>query len=178
MAAPIRLQIALLLLLGQVLLGALGWFLANRLPWIGLLVTLFLIWFVWRLGIVFREEAERTARGRRTAPSTALWTAVLAQVPGLLLLPFWAPDWIHSLWQGAFLPVLAVLERFLPGTQAAAGPWLWLSAIVLVALFRWAARPAAANRTPAEVGPAAAAAGDWVPARRLADVQKHGKKVR
>jgi len=179
MAAPIRFQITLLLLLGQILLGTVGWFLADRFPWAGLLATLFLFWFVWRLGIVYREEAERTARGRRTAiAGVRAWTAILAQIPGLLLLPFWAPEWIHSVWQGAFLPAVATLNLFLPSVRAAASPWLWLSAIPVVALFTWASRPTAERRSPQEEASRAAAAGDWVPARRLADVQKHGKKVR
>ncbi|MBP2017098.1 hypothetical protein J2Z79_000472 [Symbiobacterium terraclitae] len=168
----LRLQTAFLLLVGQVLLGGLGWFLSGRLPWVGLLTTLFLLWFAWRLGLVFRDEAER--RTRRYRASTAAWTAFLSQAPGLLLLHYWAPDWIHSLWQGAFLPAAALLDRYWPGTGASLVPWLWLTAPLLILLFT---RPARAQQTQ-EVPVQRRAPGEWVPARRLADVQKRGLKVR
>lgn len=168
----LRLQTALLLFLGQLLLGAPGWFLARRWPWAGLLATLVTLWFVWRLGVVFREEAERHTRRYRTA--TAAQTAALAQLPGLLLLPYWAPEWVYSLWQGAFLPVAALLERYRPGLGQAVVPWLWASAAAIVLLFAGAGREVPAPAPP----PVRAAPGEWVPARRLADVQKRGVRVR
>ncbi|OTA41786.1 MAG: hypothetical protein A6D92_03850 [Symbiobacterium thermophilum] len=168
----LRLQTAFLLLLGQLLLGGLGWFLAGRWPWIGLIPALVLLWFAWRLGVVFREEAERRTRRYRTA--AAAWTAVMSQIPGLLLLPFWAPDWIYSLWQGTFLPVAALLERYRPGLGQVVVPWLWASAAAIVLLFAGAGREVPAPAPP----PVRAAPGEWVPARRLADVQKRGVRVR
>ncbi len=168
----LRLQTALLLFLGQILLGGLGWFFSGRFPWVGLPAALVLLWFVWRLGIVFREEAERRTRRYRT--SMAAWTALLSQLPGLLLLHYWAPDWIHSLWQGAFLPISALLERYWPGVGQAVAPWLWASAALIILLFARAAK--AEGPPPAPAAPARP--GEWVPARRLADVQKRGVKVR
>lgn len=168
----LRLQTAFLLLIGQLLLGALGWFLSGRLPWVGLLATLALLWYAWRLGVVFRDEAER--RTRRYRASAAAWTGFLAQLPGLLLLPYWAPGWIYSLWQGAFLPVPAVLERYWPGMGGRVIPWLWLTAVLVVLLF---ARPAHKERRQ-EAPAQRLAPGEWAPARRFADVQKRGLKVR
>lgn len=168
----LRLQTAFLLFLGQILLGGLGWVLSGRWPWAGLVPTLVLLWFAWRLGVVFREEADRRTRRYRTA--TAVWTAALSQIPGLLLLPGWAPGWVYSLWQGAFLPAAALLDRYRPGWGAAAAPWLWLSAVLLVLLFSAGGRALPAPPPP----PVAAAPGEWVPARRLADVQKRGVRVR
>jgi len=168
----LRLQTAFLLLVGQVLLGGLGWFLSDRLPWAGLLTTLFLLWFVWRFGLVFRDEAER--RTRRYRASAAAWTAFLSQLPGLLLLHYWAPDWVCSLWQGAFLPVAALLDRFWPGVGARVFPWLWLTAPVIMLLFTRPARPEQTQKVPTQ----RREPGEWVPARRVADVQKRGVKVR
>lgn len=168
----LRLQTAFLLFLGQIVLGGAGWFLSGRWPWVGLPAALVLLWFVLRLGIVFRDEAGRRTRRYRTA--TAAWTVLFSQLPGLLVLPDWTPDWTYSLWQGAFLPVPALLERYWPGAGQAITPWLWLSAALIVLLFTRAARALPATPPPA----VRTEPGDWVPAKRLADVQKRGVRVR
>lgn len=182
MSPRFLLQTAALLFLGQFLLGAIARMLTGAAPWAGLPVTLFLLWFIARTATVFREEMaaalrrEEAIRPRRLA----LFVALAAQVPGLALLPSWMPalDWFYLIWQGGALPVAATIAWIWPASASAVREWLWLAAFLEIALFVWVAtapeRPAPVS-TPA---PARPAAGEWAPARRVAEVQRRGRRVR
>lgn len=180
MSARFLFQTALLLLIGQVLLGGLGWFLVGVAPWAGLPVTLVLVWFLYRVGRIFREELRKAAAaGKVAAPGRlAFFVGLLAQLPGLALLPYWAPDWILSLWQGAVLPFTATLEGLWPAVGPAAGPWLWVAAPLEIGLFAWVAAGPERPVKAYSAAPAKAAVGEWSAARRLKDVKKKGLRVK
>lgn len=184
MSASFLRQTVLLLLFGQALLGGLGWLLVGISPWAGLPVTLLLVWFIRRIGLIFREEAEKA--GRRGMPvqlgRLALFAAVSAQVPGLLLLPYWgAPEWFLHLWQGAVMPVAAAIASFWPDRGDMLLSWLWVAAFLEIALFVWVAAAPARKAAPVKDEPAVpvkASPGEWVPARRASDVSRRGRRVR
>lgn len=182
MSLKFLLQTAGLLFLGQFLLGGIGRMLTGMAPWAGLPVTLFLLWFITRTAAVFREEmAKALKRGEAIQPRRlALFVALTAQVPGLALLPYWAPalDWFYLLWQGAAVPVAATISWLWKVNPDALREWLWLAVFLEMALFVWAAsapeRPAPVSAPP----PAKTAAGEWVPVRRAAEVNRRGRRVR
>lgn len=180
MTTKFLIQTMLLLLLGQVLLGGLGWLLVGAAPWAGLPVTLFLVWFLYRVGLVCREEMEKAMkRDEPIAPGRlAAFVGAAAQLPGLLLLPYWAPDWILTLWQGAVLPVAVTLGMLWPTGGASAASWLWLAAFFEIALFAWAAAGPQRQAKVYSAAPARPAAGEWAPARRLSQVQRRGRRVK
>jgi len=173
-------QIMLLLFLGQLLLGAIGWGLVGLSPWAGLPATLLLLWLIWRLAVIFRDEASRALRsGAPILPGRlAFFVALGVQLPGLALLPFWAPSWITAVWQGAALPVAGILGLFLPAHAETFASFVWLAAVLEIALFAAAALPRRPRRIAVAPAAAARAAGEWVPARRAADVEKKGLKIR
>lgn len=167
------LETSLLLLVGQALLGGLG-FGAGALPWpyLGLPITASFIWLVIRTALVMREEmAKARKRGAMIVPwRMALFTGVLWQVPALAV----APSWFPEVWQGALLPIRGTFGLLWPEAAAATTPWLWVAALGELALFALVAgrstiRPALRG---AQVNPAQrpVAAGEWVPARRRKDI--------
>lgn len=179
MSPKFLLQTVALLFLGQALLGGFGWLLVETAPWAGLPVLFFLVWFIRRTSAVFREEmAAASRRGEPVQPGRlAFFVALAAQVPGLALLPYWAPEWILPLWQGAVLPVVATLGLLWPEGGALALPWLWLAALAEIALFVSTAVAAEKQvvQSPVPVKPAA---GEWAPARRHSAVERRGRRVR
>ncbi|MFZ5814731.1 MAG: hypothetical protein ACOY93_05460 [Bacillota bacterium] len=180
MSPKFLLQTMLLLLLGQVLLGGVGWLLVKAAPWAGLPVTLLLLWFIRRVALIFREEAQ--AALKREAPilpgRLSLFVALGAQLPGLLLLPYWAPESAMLLWQGAVLPVTATLTWIWEPWGDVLRSFLWLAFLPEVALFAWmAGAPQPAKKAP-PAAPPKAAPGEWAPARRVADVERKGRRVR
>lgn len=180
MSSKFLLQTVLLLCLGQWLLGGLGLLAVGVAPWLGLPLTLLLIWLIRRVAVIFREEAAKADRnGQATAPKRlSFFVALLAQLPGLALLPFWAPATIATLWQGAVLPITASLGLFWPEGAAIAQPWLWLAVILEIGLFVWVATAPEPRHQPQLATPVKPAAGDWAPARRHADLNKRGTRVR
>jgi hypothetical protein len=179
MSTKFLLQTMALLFLGQLLLGWLGWLLVGAAPWAGLPVTLLLVWFLYRLARVFRDEVQQAIR--RDEPvqpgRLAVFVALAAQLPSLALLPYWAPEWIVKLWQGAVLPVPATLSMIWAGAGAAV-PWLWVSSALEIALFAWVVTAPEKKVQTYAAPPVKAAAGDWAPARRVSDVQKKGRRVK
>jgi len=176
MSSRFLLQTTLLLFLGQLLLGGLGMFLALNLPWVGLPVTLFLFWLIYRLAKVFRAEAANALkRSEPVQPGRlAFFVGLGAQLPGLLLLPFWAPTWITGVWQGALMPASALVSERWP----AVGEWLWLAFLLELALFVGvASRPVEVPKVY-QAASLKAPAGEWVAARRLADINRRGRRVK
>lgn len=173
-------QIMLLLFLGQLLLGAIGWALVRLSPWAGLPATLLLLWLVWRLAVIFRDEVSKALRsGAAIAPGRlAFFVALGVQLPGLALLPFWAPRWITAVWQGAVLPAAALLGRLWPAHAETFAVYLWLAAALEIGLFVATALPRTPRRIVVATPKVARAAGEWAPARRVADVEKKGLKIR
>lgn len=173
-------QIMLLLFLGQLLLGATGWALVRLSPWAGLPATILLLWLIWRLAVIFRDEVSRALR--RGAPilpgRLAFFVALGVQLPGLALLPYWAPYGITAFWQGAFLPVAGILGLLLPAHAQAIASLLWLAAPLEIALFVASALPRKPRRIVIPPARTPRSAGEWAPARRAADVEKKGLKIR
>ncbi|MFZ5827962.1 MAG: hypothetical protein ACOY94_26960 [Bacillota bacterium] len=182
MSPRFLLQSAVLLFLGQFLLGGIGRMLTAAAPWAGLPVTLFLIWFILRTAAVFREEMAKAIKGGAAIQPLrlALFVALAAQVPGLVLLPYWAPalDWFYLLWQGAAIPVAATVSWLWPVNADPFREWLWLAAFLQMALFVWGARTPERPEPVSAPTPARPAAGEWAPARRVAEVQRRGRRVR
>ena len=182
MSPRFLLQTVALLFLGQLLLGGLGRMLVETAPWAGLPVTPLLIWFIYRAAVVFREEmAQALKREESIQPGRlAFFVGLAAQLPGLALLPYWAPalDWFYLLWQGAVVPVTATVSWLWPGSADATREWLWLAAFLEVALFAWVAVPREPKAAVAVPPPVRPAAGEWAPARRVTDVKRRGRRVR
>jgi hypothetical protein len=180
MSKRFLLQTIRLLFLGQVLLGGLGWLLVGVMPWAGLPVTFLLAWFLYRVGLVFREELKKAVkREEPVAPGRlALFVGLAAQLPGLALLPYWAPWWVLPLWQGAVLPLSATLGMIWPAAGNALGNWIWVAAFAEIALFAWVAAAPERQAKVETAPPVRPAAGEWVAARRHTDVQKRGRRVK
>lgn len=170
-------ETAVLLAASQLVLGIVG-YLVRGIPWLGLLLVLFLCWMIVRTARVLREEMIRAARrGVPLTPwATALFVAVLWQVPVLLCLPYWAPAFGIRIWAGAFLSIPGTLQ-LIPSLSLPADPLLWAAVPAEMALFLWAAGKALAVRTmqpQAQVAAARMPGGnaEWVPARRHKDVPR------
>jgi hypothetical protein len=174
-------QTAILLALTQFVLGAIG-YLLRGIPWLGLPLIFCLGWMIIRTARILREEMVRAARrGLSLQPwATALFIAVMWQLPALVCAPFWAPSFLIWIWQGSVLPVFRTIQ-LLPGLSVPVDPVLWLAVLAEMGLFVWAAgrsglllKPArpqatlAAGRMPGAGG----AASEWAPARRCKDVPK------
>lgn len=167
------LQMALLLASSQIILGLVGYGLALRFPWVGLLATLLLLWLIVRTASVLRYEIDRARRNRKPVvpAATALVVAFLWQLPGLLVLPLWAPRWAWAVWQGAVLPLPAVVGR-LAGTAQSAEPWVWGAYVVEILLFVGLASRSlqvrSVRRRGGVQGPSAGNTENvaWAPARR------------
>lgn len=168
-------QTALLLLLGQAVLGAAG-FVFRPWPWLGMMLPFLLFWLVVRVGRVLRDEMARAPERAGVTPwRTALFVAVLWQLPAGALMLLW-PDLAQAIWQGALLPITGTLGYLWPAMPAAAAPWLWTAGIAELGLFVAAAAEPVRSRViaPEVVASArkAAGQGDWVPARSLAEARK------
>jgi hypothetical protein len=167
-------QTALLLALGQLFTGLLG-YAADRAgwAWTALPLPLLLAWFIYRTGGVLRTEMEKAQRRKilLVPERFALFVATLWQLPALLTLPLWAPPWASQVWQGWLLPLTGTAGLLWPGARSLAS-WLWLAFPLQMALFYGATRPPR-RRVPQVERPALkAASGDWAPARRYRDVVK------
>lgn len=180
MSSKFLIQTMLLLCLGQWLLGGLGWLAVGVTPWLGLPLTLLLIWLIRRLAVIFREEAAKADRnGQATAPKRlSFFVALVAQLPGLALLPFWAPPAFATVWQGAVLPITATLGLLWPEGAALAQPWLWLAVILEMGLFVSVATAPEPRYQPQMTAQVKPEAGDWAPARRHSDLKRRGTRVR
>ncbi|MGE5675263.1 MAG: hypothetical protein ACM3XM_15545 [Mycobacterium leprae] len=162
-------QIAVLLIIGQALLGALGYF-TRSLPYLSLVYTLVFIWLVVRAARAVRPAPKE--KGLGTAGAVA--AAALWQLPAIALLPFWMPELGTQLWQGALYPwVGLVADRWVgAGLQG----WLWLAAVPEFLLFVLAAAPAKTRpvQSPAPVVAASQLTPEqkenWAAARRHQDV--------
>ena len=172
-------QTAILLLLGQATLGAIG-YLTSPWPWLGLLLPFLLLWLVMRVGRVLREEIARAPERAGVIPwRIALFVAVLWQLPAGVLMLLW-PDLTPGVWQGSILPLTGTLGYLWPALPGAVAPWLWTACLPEIALFMTvAAEPVRSRTLPAEVVATAAARmavgegeGRWVPARRVQDARK------
>lgn len=172
-------QTAILLIIGQGVLGGAG-FALRHLPWLGLPLPFLLFWFIYRTARVLRESMIRAQR--RWVPvvpwQAALWVVLLWQLPTLVVLPFWAPDWAAGLWQGAMLPVVGTVDLWVPSFATAVTPWLLLACLVEGAFFVRVAGRSSALRLPlrqASPHQPAAASGEWAPARRRKDIPRRPK---
>lgn len=173
----VLLQSAVLLILGQLLLGAVGYAVPQGLPWLGLPLGILLFWLILRVGRVLRDYLEAAARKRQpVAPlQMALWATLLWQLPSVILLPAGtiAPNWLGQIWNGVMLPVQGTAGLLFGGAEALAS-WLWVAVVVEALVFAFiVGRPLTG---PAVAEPPAlkqvAAAGNWAPARRHRDVVK------
>lgn len=170
MAAKQVFQTALLLMAGQAFLGLAG-LLSKPVNWLGLPATIAFGWLIWRVGWVVRGQLDDLRRrGRPVAPrETALWIAVLWQIPAYLTAPLWAPQRPTDVWQGAVLPVLGLLDLTFPGTGSVLGPGLWLAFLAEGAIFVWLVGrvmpvPGTLQERPAH---APAPGAEWAPIRRF-----------
>lgn len=174
----VLLQSAVLLILGQLLLGAVGYAVPQGLPWLGLPLGILLFWLILRVGRVLRGFLEEAARKRQpVAPlQMALWATLLWHLPSVLLLPAgtFAPRWVGQVWNGVMLPVQGTAGLLFGGAETLES-WLWVAVVVEALVFalivgRPMTGPAAAET--AAPRQQVAAAGNWVPARRHKDVVK------
>ena len=103
------LEAAVLLILGQLVLGAVGWVVPQAYPWLGLPLGVLLFWLILRVARVLREFLDEAARKRQpVAPlAMALWATLLWQLPSVVLLPSgtFTPVWMGQIWNGVMLPV-------------------------------------------------------------------------
>jgi len=179
----VLLQSAVLLILGQVLLGAVGYAVSAWLPWLGLPLSVLLFWLIVRTARVLRGELEEAARKRQAVVpwQMAAWAALMWQWPSVVFLPSgtFAPEWLGRVWNGVMLPVQGTF-----GT--ALGPWLWVAVVVeTLAFVAIVGRPltlamALVVSKPVEQPPAqreVAAAAEWAPARRHKDAIRRRKKA-
>lgn len=104
------LQISLLLIAAQMLLGLFG-FAVNTAPWVGLPILLVLGWMIVHIGSSLQGELEQMQRaGRPVAPwRISLLVALVWQVPTLFAITPWAPPWVNQAWHGAILPLSGLL---------------------------------------------------------------------
>lgn len=187
--APVIMQSAVLLILGQVVLGALGFAVPDRYPWLGLPLLLLFMWLIVRTARVVRQELEGAAKKRQTVVPwrVALSTALIWQVPALIgwAVLAWLPDWVPAVWHGTALPAIDSLDRWIPALGLGATSWVTVAVAVLEAvLFGFiAGRPLAPVVTPkaaqeqAHATVAAAASGEWAPARRHKDAMKRHRNL-
>jgi len=176
MPKKLLLQTALLLMVAQAALGAVGYGL-SRMPWVGLVITLVWLWFLIRVALVLRGEMDRLLVRRRPVVHgrVALAAAAIWQIPTYLTLPFWAPARFTAIWEGALAPAVTLSARWAPGLASDPGRWLWAAFAVNVLIFglvagrsqavvklKPASRPSAASASV----PLRQASGDWVAARR------------
>lgn len=180
----VLLQSAVLLILGQVLLGAVGFAVPAGLAWLGLPLWILLFWLILRVARVLRAEMERLAMQRQPVVPwrMALWAVLLWQWPSVLLLPEGtiAPPLLGQLWNGVMLPVQGTVDLlFGQAAGTALGPWLWVAVVLEALVFGLiVGRPVPtglpAARAAADALPKrqVAAAGQWAPARSLNDVRK------
>lgn len=167
------LQMATLLACSQLVLGLVGYGVYQRFPWPGLLATLLLVWLIARIASVLRQEIIRARRNRKQVVplAAALLVAFLWQLPGLLVLPLWAPAWAWSIWQGAVLPLAAVASR-LAGAELSPLVWAWAAYGVEILLFAviasWSTDPRAQVRRAQKIRRPAGGTDnvEWAPARR------------
>lgn len=183
-------QVVTLLIVGQVVAGALSHAIGEVTPWLGLPFTLLWLWLILRLAVVVSEEGrQRGASWRVPALVILLW-----QLPTLITLPFWAPPWVSVWLHGAWTPVTGALAYIWPSMVLTP---LWPFLMVEVALFAWViaqpaprakavtpavpravlaaqAQQAAAHMPSEEVvseGSSSEPNREWVAARRLKDVR-------
>lgn len=179
----VLLQSAVLLIVGQVLLGAVGYAVPSGFAWLGLPLWILLFWLILRVARVLRAEMEKRVMQRQTVVpcQMAVWAVLLWQWPSVILLPqgSFAPPVLGQIWNGVMLPVQGTAGLISDAAGAALGPWLWVAVLLEALVFGViVGRPVATGlpvtRPSAEAHPRhqVAAAGEWAPARRLNDVRK------
>ena len=170
----------MLLLLGQILLGAAGFTAsAAGLPWLGLPLLALFLWLIMRTASVLRGVMEAAEKRREPVVpwKLALFTTLVWQLPALVAVaPWsWVPGWVPGVWHGALLPFKQSLELWAPGMATPLSYWLLGGTVLEAALFAVrTGRPIVRPVVPKSAAPAArqaAASGDWAPARSLKDVR-------
>jgi Na+/alanine symporter len=171
-------QTAFLLLLSQVLLGAVGRILSG---WWGLPVLILQVWLILRIADVLRGEMLQAVRRRvKLVPwHMALWVVLFWQWPSVLFLPRITPipALIGEVWNGAMFSVAGLVGVFGQTAADAVRSWLWVGVVLEALLFvlvagRTIVRTPAGRRQAEQAARQVAAAGDWAPARRHKDVAK------
>jgi hypothetical protein len=180
----VLLQSAVLLILGQLLLGAVGHVVPLELAWLGLPLWILLFWLILRVARVLRGEMEKLAMQRQPVMPwrMAVWAVLLWQWPSVILLPegTFAPAVLGEVWNGVMLPVQGTMGLlFGEAAGTSLGPWLWVAVVLEALVFGLiVGRPVATGLPVAKAAADAlpkrpvAAAGDWAPARSLNDVRK------
>lgn len=179
----VLLQSAVLLILGQLLLGAVGYVVPMGLAWLGLPLWILLFWLILRVARVLRGEMEKLAMQRQPVVPwrMAVWAVLLWQWPSVILLPegSLAPEVLGRVWNGVMLPVQGTVGLiFGRAAGTALEPWLWVAVVLEALVFGLiVGRPVSTGLPAAKAADAlpkrqVAAAGDWAPARRLNDVRK------
>lgn len=181
----VLLQSAVLLILGQLLLGAVGVYaVPSEVAWLGLPLWIFLFWLILRVARVLRGEMEKMAMKRQpVAPwQMAVWAVLLWQWPSVILLPegTFALPMLGQIWNGVMLPVQGTVGLLFGQTAGTAlGPWLWVAVVLEALVFGLiVGRPLSTGLPAAKAAADAlpkrqvAAAGEWAPARSLNDVRK------
>ncbi|HWI62044.1 MAG TPA: hypothetical protein VNT75_09410 [Symbiobacteriaceae bacterium] len=183
----VLLQSAVLLILGQLILGAVGYVLVD-IPWLGLPLGIILFWLILRLARVLRGEMETQAKqnGRVVPWQMALWATLLWQWPSVILLPSgtFAPEWMGKVWNGVMVPVQGTVGLISQTAADGLGPWLWLAVVLEALAFALVVGQPLATRSPVPERKAAqaaaqrqvAASGEWAPARRHREVTRRRNK--
>ncbi|MDF2627337.1 MAG: hypothetical protein K0R39_1168 [Symbiobacteriaceae bacterium] len=177
----VLLQSAVLLILGQLLLGAVGYVVPQGLAWLGLPLWIFLFWLILRVARVLRAEMEKKGLQRHPVVpwQMAAWAVLLWQWPSVILLPkgTFVPGVLGQIWNGVMLPVQGTVGLVSEAAGTALGPWLWMAVVLEALIFGLiVGRPLATVlpgvRQAAELPQRqVAAAGGWAPARTLKDVR-------
>lgn len=183
------LQVTLLLLAGQLILGAPAYAVGGPggVPWLSLPLLVLFLWLIARTGAVLRQEmAAAVKRRQAVVPWRMVVAAILLwQAPALLGLALskWLPGWVTLAWHGAMLSAVGTLDLIFPAMNLADTAWWpYVASLLEVALFAVVAGrpvlPAAVSHQPAVQARAAVAAGEWAPARRHKDVVKKKGPIR
>lgn len=153
MSWKIMIQTAVLLAGGQSLLGSAAWFLRQR-PVFGLALAVVQIFFIIRTAGMLRHELAKAERrsDRVVRFDVALLVAMMWQIPTVLGVPIWSPDWASQVWFGSLLTVPWSLGILQPGDVYMAAPYLGLlflvEMIVFIGVATWSNRVATVKAPP------------------------------
>lgn len=183
-------QTALLLMFGQVLLGAVGYAAVSAgLPWAGLPLLLLYGWLILRTARVLHTALQDQVRENRTpleAWRYSLLTLLVWQVPGVLVLALHnrLPDWLPRLWHGLNFPMAGTVSWLVPGLLTDMLYWHvgvigFAAGLFMAVAGRPLDLPMAPKPVAARPSLATAAGGEWAPARRAKDVAtRRGRRIK
>lgn len=183
-------QSALLLVIGQVVLGAAGYAAVSAgLPWAGLPLILLYGWLIMRTARVLHSAMQEQVRETRVPTEAwrqSLMPLLIWQVPGVLVLMLarFLPDWVPLVWHGLTPPLAAAGDRLFSGLTSDMLYWyggvIGFSAGLFMAVAGRSLDLPAVPKPSAIQGALPTAAGaDWAPARRAKDVAvRRGRRIK